>query len=138
MLIHALPSSDERRATIHRGDFMFFNDIQAPLQPDNMSAAPARIEQILTLDMGTNRTYCFLSIRLSVGAGVDHVTGLHMFRMGDHTNMKLIGLPALRGKKQWMVPIAVRRTEFSIVAKTEAAAPGQVLLHVDWNSSFLL
>lgn len=65
-----------------------------------MSAALVRIEQILTLNIGTNRTYCFLSIRLSIGTSIDYVTSLRMFRIGDYTNMKLIGLLALRGKKQ--------------------------------------
>lgn len=63
-----------------------------------MSVALARIEQILTLNIGTNKTYCFLSIRLSTSTSIDYVTSLRMFAIGDRT--KLIRLPALRGKKQ--------------------------------------
>lgn len=87
--------------------------------------------------MGNNKTHCFLSIRPSIQYGVDHVTGLHLYKIGNQT--QLIGLPALRKKKQWIVPVTTDGTMFSIErAENGIHAPGQTVLHVDWDSSFLL
>lgn len=97
-----------------------------------MSSTPARIEQILTIDMGTNMTHCFLLLRPSTEYAVDHVTGLRMYQISDDASCGLFGLPALRGKKQWLVPVNAVGTEFSISAKATTPPAGQRFLHVDW------
>lgn len=128
--------NDERRMTVHRGDFMYFADDSSQPDNSNLSSAPGQIEQILTLDMGTNKTYCFLLIRPSTRYIVDQVTSLPTFKIGSHTSM--IGLPVLRGKKQWMVPVTAESSGQFTIEKADKLTPGQMLLHVDWISKVSL
>lgn len=89
----------------------------------------------MTMDLGTNKTYCFLKISETVPGGVDQVTSLSIHTIGTG---RLIGLPALQKKKQWMVSITRQDSRFSIGPHATKAQPGQEFLHVDWDSSFLL